>query len=494
MTDKLFDDFVQSKLEHYDSGAPMHVWDRIKKEKDDRKGFFFFRNRYWLLAAALLITTGGGFLIADSFSKKENKLSLASVSDKPVEQQTNNKASIEKNIQLIKASVSKEPETEKETKGLGNNLNSAKSKSDFETKKTTAVFVPGNNVQLNRSKRNIVKTKSEIKNFPEENTAGFIKNSGQNSNGSLSVNQKSTINAGNAASKMPTELEFSNRSNFLSAPLQNFGLSSAVLQNQIRPACPTITGPRRNDLYLEFYVSPDYAVRSFQKADILPNYIALRKNTEDSRTGFSTGFRIVKNTGEKTLLKTGVNYTQINERLRLIDQNQKQITQIITIRTIINSPGDTLFIRDTTYYEQTGSTYRTSFNRYRFIDIPVLFSYEFGNPEIMSFAITAGPVFNITSFYKGEVLDTSLKPVRISTAAGKGVQNWRSNIGMGFFASFAVFKRINERMQIFGEPYLRYNFNPVTQNNTIVQQRYATTGMQLGIRYNLKAGRHRSRQ
>jgi hypothetical protein len=234
-------------------------------------------------------------------------------------------------------------------------------------------------------------------------------------------------------------------------------------------------------------------MRSFSNPSDLNNYIAKRRTTEDNRNGFSAGIRLAKNIGEKTVIKAGVNYSQINERLRIINENEKQLTQIITIRTVIRAPGDTLFIRDTTYFEQNGTRYRTTHNRYRFIDLPIIFSYEFGNPEILAFSVNAGTVFNITSFYHGEVLDTTFTPVKISTAKGSGANNWRSNIGIGVFASFAVYKRINERLQIFGEPYFRYNFKPVTQNTNIVNQRYSTSGMQLGIRYNLYSGRQRYR-
>lgn len=73
MTDKLFDEFIKSKLERYDSGAPMHVWERMQKEKDDRRGFFFLNKRYWLLAIGLLLMISTGVILLETKSKQINQ-------------------------------------------------------------------------------------------------------------------------------------------------------------------------------------------------------------------------------------------------------------------------------------------------------------------------------------------------------------------------------------------------------------------------------------
>ena len=56
MTDKLFDDFFKKKLEDHDSGAPMHVWEKVRRElheDDDDKGIIWWRNPLWLIALFL---------------------------------------------------------------------------------------------------------------------------------------------------------------------------------------------------------------------------------------------------------------------------------------------------------------------------------------------------------------------------------------------------------------------------------------------------------
>lgn len=494
MKDQQFDDFVKGKLEQYDSGAPMQIWERIReKEKDDKKGFFFFR-RYFLTGIALVALTGIGFLTWNSNSKNVNaELKTTTLS------QVNSNSNKET---ITPSTVAENQEQIQQKNESIVRVKPAVEKKEIKTDEDNAVKV--------NLKTGIKNNNSFIADRTVKSNTSVISNSG-NRNSSKEINKKEAVTAvkekfitktastgelqpGNSIQESESKgyaLNFTDLAVYRLS-LQKFQIGNVPQQNS-RPGCPTITGPRRNDLYIEVYGSPDYTMRSFSNPANLNGYVAQRRTSEDNRNGFSAGVRISKNIGEKTLIKAGVNYSQINERLRIINANEKQITQIITIRTVIRAPGDTLFIRDTTYFEQNGTRYRTTYNRYRFIDLPIIFSYEFGNPEILAFAVNAGPVFNITSFYHGEVLDTTMSPVKISTAKGNGANNWRSNIGIGIFASFAVYKRINERLQIFGEPYFRYNFKPVTQNTNIVNQRYSTSGMQLGIRYNLYSGRQRYR-
>ena len=98
MTDKLFDDFVKDKLKSYDSGAPMHVWERIReKDKSDKKGFFFFR-RYWLTGIALFAITGIAYLTWNAVSKSKTVSDYSTQKEKiNIQQENKNQASTEIN-------------------------------------------------------------------------------------------------------------------------------------------------------------------------------------------------------------------------------------------------------------------------------------------------------------------------------------------------------------------------------------------------------------
>jgi hypothetical protein len=466
MTDKLFDSFIKSKLEQHDSGAPMHVWERIKEDKDRKpKGFFFWRNRYMLLLAGLLLGGGATYFLLN----RNEPVSIA---------ETINQLTAKPNNAVAETSSNNQSSTNiNNSSGDDNTKASNQSASNQPTVNTIAVKVSDDSrtAAFPQQNNTEVKTKNGKRNLLLTKRSSALMSSAPAQ--SPAINQTVTNTASQEQILSMAGLFRKNNA------IPQFKLGNIAMPQNM-PQCPTINGPRRRDLYLETYFSPDYNVRSLSTSNATGSYVSDRNDLEKYRTSFSAGVRLVKNMGEKTLVKGGINYTQINERLRIVSENSKQLTQVITIRTVVRSPGDTLFVRDTMYYEQTGTRYRTTYNRYRFIDVPIIFSYEFGNSDLMHFSLNAGPVFNIVSFYKGEVLDTSYSPVAISTKTGTNVNNWRNNIGMGVFASFSIYKKLNDRIHLFGEPYVRYNFNPVTQENNFMKQRYLITGMQLGIRYN----------
>lgn len=486
MTDKLFDEFVKSKLEQHDSGAPMHVWERIKKDKDDNpKGIFFWWNKkHWMLLGVFLVAGSTGFLLLRN--DENSSASLTAVKSKTgnaaVIQKSSNANNSPVNKETVNRTTAKQTITDNTTAGKSQDVNSMLIQSNDENQiggienKTTDVSSGQENgsetiAYSKQNKNNSFVSKNVAQKKATTQNKFFVK-------GNLTNVQINNIQNVTVEQPQLSVAGYFQKSNFLQFKLGNI----AMPQN--KPSCPTINGPRRRDLYLEIYAGPDYNVRTLSTTSAPAGYVRERKENENYRTSFSAGVRLVKNLGEKTLIKTGVNYSQINERLKLVAENSKQQTQIITIRTVIRAPGDTLFVRDTMYYEQNGTRYRTTYNRYRFIDVPVLFSYEFGNPDLMHFAVSAGAVINIASFYGGEVLDTTYQPVKISTNTGTNVNNWRNNIGVGVFASLALYKKLNDRVHLFAEPYMRYNLNPVTQQNSFIKQRYLITGMQLGVRYN----------
>ncbi len=495
MSDKLFDDFLKQKLGTYDPGAPMHVWERIKEKKEDERKWFFFLRRYGIIMLGLLAVTVVGYLSYTSLKSgiQNSKPSFAETAEGiQSNDQTVNTPQINNEITGKQEAKSENTnlkpflaETGEGNDAINHQISNIPSLSVNEknvfNRKNDAVSI-NKKVRfsfLNAGTPKNRKTDRRAAGFHLDNMNLFKNNNGNNYQTSADV--KSNLPVLNL---QLTDI------NWQLTSLPQFTPGNITLPNN-KPTCPSVNGPRRNDLYVELYASPDFTMRSFSTPTGLRNYISKRKTVEDNRNGFSAGIRLSKSIGENTLLKVGLNYSQINERLKIVEENAKQITQIITIRTVIRGPGDTLFIRDTSYFEQTGTRYNTTYNRYRFIDIPVMFSYEFGNPDLVAFALNAGSVINITSFYRGKVLDTFLILRPITTAPGNGPNHWRSNIGIGIAGGLAVYKRLNERTQIFVEPYFRYNFKPVTQNLNLVNQRYNTTGVQFGFRYNLHAGRQR---
>ena len=240
------------------------------------------------------------------------------------------------------------------------------------------------------------------------------------------------------------------------------------------PDCPSfekdVSG---NKKYFEFYAGPDYAIRSLQDTGNSA-YLQKRKESTTYKSAFSAGVRYTKVFNNSMSVRGGINFSQINEKFTYNQGNVIQVTYII------NNNGDTIGS-----YTTTGSRYKTTINRYRSIDIPIVIGYEIGNGKLHA-NINAGAVVNVYSWQKGDVLDTAGNPVSITTGKGTSPYQFKTNAGVGFIGAVSVYYKLNDRLHIMAEPYFRYNFSPLNKESITLKQKYQTAGLRLGIRLDLK--------
>jgi hypothetical protein len=183
-------------------------------------------------------------------------------------------------------------------------------------------------------------------------------------------------------------------------------------------------------------------------------------------------------------LRSGVNYSQINEKFKYINEKDIRYILIITPRNIIIN-GTPTTVYDTLRFTETGTRTRTTYNRYRTVDIPLQLGYEFGNGRLHT-NISAGAIINIYSWQKGDVLDSANQPVSITTGKGSAAYGFKTNIGVGFLGSVSVYYKLNGRLHLMAEPYIRYNLKPMSRDNQSFTQKYNTIGLRLGVRWDLK--------
>jgi len=153
--------------------------------------------------------------------------------------------------------------------------------------------------------------------------------------------------------------------------------------------------------------------------------------------GYTAGIRLVKPLSKNILLKTGFQYSQMNQKYSYRNENEIKTTTVITTRSIIRSPGDTIIVTDTSSLQQIGYSVKTIHNRFRSIDIPLTLGYQFGNDDL-SVGINAGVIFNVSSWYQGEILDTSLASVPMNKVSN---EIYKSKLGMGLYSSISVLKK-----------------------------------------------------
>jgi Outer membrane protein beta-barrel domain len=245
--------------------------------------------------------------------------------------------------------------------------------------------------------------------------------------------------------------------------------------------CPTDRKVRNPDWDLEVYASPDYAFKSVTNNSANQQFLDRKDSSESSQISYSAGFRIVKPLNDHFSIKTGLHYSQINEKFTYRTENEVRTTTVVTVRTIIRAPGDTVIVNDTSTLQQIGFKNNTIQNRYRSIDIPVLIGYQFGNDDLR-IGINAGLLVNLTSWYQGVILDSTLAPLTISKDNNP---IYKTNLGLGLYAGISVSKRLNYNTHLFVEPYMRYNLSNMTNSRAIYNQRFTIGGLSIGLRFNL---------
>ncbi len=239
------------------------------------------------------------------------------------------------------------------------------------------------------------------------------------------------------------------------------------------PDCPIEKDAAGNKKYFEFYAGPDYAFRSLQDT-ANSAYLQKRKESTKFKSGFSAGVRYTKVFNNSMSVRGGVNYSQINEKFTFNQGN------VVVVTYMLNANGDTIGS-----YTTTGTRYKTTTNRYRSIDIPLMIGYELGNGKLHA-NINAGPVINIYSWQKGEVMDASGNPVSITTGKSSSPYQFKTNAGVGFMAAVSVYYKLNEKLHIMAEPYFRYNLSAMNKESITLKQKYQTAGLRLGIRLDLR--------
>ena len=239
---------------------------------------------------------------------------------------------------------------------------------------------------------------------------------------------------------------------------------------KISEECPGAPGKK---YYFDAYISPDYAIKKYADTGT-SSLVARRKESLRFHSAFSAGLRYTRVFNNGMSVRTGINFSQINEKFSYAQENVVQLVYVI------NMQGDT-----TDSYYVRGTRYKNSYNHYRTIDVPLLVGYEMGNDKLRA-NINAGAMVNIYSWQKGETLDNNGNPVIITTGKADNPYQYKTNVGIGFTAGASLYYKLNNKLYALAEPYFRYNFSPMNKEVLSIQERFTTIGLRLGIRLDIK--------
>ena len=464
-----FDEHIKDQFQDYTPQVHPRIWENIIAEREKRRpaGFwfnFFNRRNTLLLAALLLASVSGAYLLLKNTTVKQQtgiaaapNSTLKATTAVPVVENNNNN---QKDINTI---IDKENVT---TLAVNDNTDVTDNNSNNSN----------NSTLLSTAKKSKIKTYSAFAQT-DDNIAAPNKKKRNNATGATDDDYA----IADAALTYTTSLspEYSLNKLFFVAQKSSSKrgellLNKRFLPNVNLPGCPSIEeNAAGNKTYIEIYGGPDIAFRSLSDTGN-STYLQKRKESTKFSSAYSAGIRYTRVFGNGMSIRTGVNYSQINEKFTYVQGNLVQVTYII------DANGDT-----TGSYITTGTRYKTTHNKFRTIDVPLLIGYELGNGKFHA-NINAGVIINAYSWQKGEVLDASLKPVSITTGKANSPYQYKTNIGLGFMTGISAYYKLNEKIHILAEPYFRYSLSPMSKENLTFKQKYNTAGLRLGIRFDLQ--------
>jgi hypothetical protein len=461
-----FDEHIKQQFSNYTPDVHPRIWEKIIAEKDRKRpaGFwvsmFSNRNKLLLIGLIIALSSGGALICYNTFSNaKENTIAVNDTKRK------NNEAGIKENNPTNQTTAgitgnelvsNIDPVAPNDSYAAANTNLKAGSKNSINIVSPVAETDDDNNYTGSSAKGN-KKYYTGLGNVLVNTTAPDAEEDAYAEQGGTLLGRL-TFNAEKFTEKRKT------------------GKQETLRFNPVvfLPGCPSIEKDASgNKKYFEFYGGPDYAIRSLQDTGN-SSYLQKRKESTKFKSAFSAGVRYTRVFNNSMSVRGGVNYSQINEKFTFNQGNVIQVTYII------NNNGDTVGS-----YTTTGSRYKTTINRYRSIDIPVVVGYEVGNGKLHA-NINAGAIVNIYSWQKGDVLDAAGNPVSITTGKSSSPYQFKTNAGVGFIGAVSVYYKLNDRLHIMAEPYFRYNLTPMNKESITLKQKYQTAGLRLGIRLDLK--------
>ena len=212
-------------------------------------------------------------------------------------------------------------------------------------------------------------------------------------------------------------------------------------------------------LALEIYsgiFQPSKRLEAF--SDSYLEFLRLREQTEEVQPGYSIGTRFSITFPNGIRLRTGLDFTQINERF-----DPEKISLRASGSSVSREP---------------------TRNRLQTFDLPILVGLEKQQGRF-SLGINGGAFFNLRFTPTGNILSfANLEPISLS-ADSEGEPVFRQNIGTSWYGSLNVAYRFAPSMGISLEPYVRYFPGYFNDPNYVVNQKYLLSGLTISLRKEL---------
>lgn len=488
------DQLFRDGLQDYESPGAMDLWDKLEEKRDDKKTFLWWK---WGSGAALILLAG--LSIAYFMMTKSPVDSDAPANSTNTNVETENSTASDRQTDKATAKVS--DHLNLETAGL-NEKTDQKEDVDFSQKANDVSVTTSPQKVSNFNQKNNNTTSRSSKSLKSENRSTTFGDATLSATPATeNPNEMAEQSATKPIAAPTTNLNQKEKNNSVGDEkirLKTVGLNFLPTQSLLLSddaglemdddtpirlikgfgprGCYSFAGGRiKYDYYIDGFLSPEYVIRRLDAKDPEDeNYREVRESTESVLYGMSGGVRLSIVTRGGLALRTGLVYNRILEKLSV----ENGSAMVETIQTEVTADGDTIIVGRRI---ESGTSYKTTYNRYRSLDIPVLLGYEIDAKRFV-FNINAGVSFNIWAKQKGEILSRAEQPAFITSNNPQRIRAFSQELGMSFYGSFGLNYKMKNGFQLLMEPNFKYQFNPITLDTYPLEQQYFNIGLLVGLR------------
>ena len=423
MSDSQFDEIFKNRLHGHESSIPDDMWERIIQKKDkDRKGFFFF----FKLSGLFLLGFGIGYILLFGINKKTPEGQKNSVAKEITVPATANAKSIDTN--------SKETAVPTTTGAKSIDPGPAKAPSVRNETAQESIY----SVQKKYQDKSYASSAIANKNKPagisssksKRNSAVQIREEALTADISNQADQKA--NSTTSANSETLNTDTANRAALKKAePSLAAGTAVKPLAKKSEPllAADTATKPsvKKQDTAKKT-TGEKWSLDLYSS----PDYpIVYGEPWITTKLSYTAGLRVNRSFGPHFSGRTGIQFSQIN--FNFSDSNG----------------------------------FPTSYHL-KSLDLPVLAGYSWGN-KTLGMTINAGVVVNLYTWPPEDQINY-----------------FKTNTGLSLYLGLNVKKQINDRLDIFTEPYYRYRLSSMTVSTVYYAKFIDVAGLSFGVRYHFK--------
>jgi len=505
------DQIIKAKMEQFSMETPMHLFAGITEALDadaspapaPQKSSW--KNGFWILALLALVVGGSGvwLLTSDNNSSNEAEAEMSmSLNNNDTKTDFGKKEKIENSSSTATIVNDEIAESKRKVNNIvdekiktGNSNLSNSTASSFEKNQVrkTEIRIKANS--------NLVESSTSIENTTFETTTpeniltqkGGTPELNTISNSSVSSFSHKQNNANSTdiilEAKPIAATESKNVSDSKVAKevyhlpnltqLANSSIDySTPYQLSIEPACGLKPDGSRVKFTtsVDAFFSPDYAIQMLEyKSEDFREHAQLRTDTEKPYYSFNTGVRVNFLTEFGWAIRTGLVYTQINELL------ETQYTEIVTT---LDANGNVIGITE-------GTREVNIRNKYKMIDIPLVIGYEVPMKKF-DLNVNGGIYMNLMSKQSGAFFSpVEDRVVYFTEGHPDDYDIFKNNVGLSIFMglgfNFDLTKAFNSknRIQLLVEPHARFYPKSFALDNYILNQKYFSTGVMIGLRRDL---------